>query len=83
MNRQFLDAMRDVPADVVRAQAMASRARLLREWGSLREVTGDAEIWVRKAGPDHYAEHLPRLREWVGELIGRRAAHLRGQVHQT
>jgi hypothetical protein len=25
---------------------------------------------VRKAGPEHYAEHLPRLREWVKELRG-------------
>jgi hypothetical protein len=23
---------------------------------------------VEKAGPDHYEEHLPRLREWVAEL---------------
>jgi hypothetical protein len=23
---------------------------------------------VRKAGPEHVAEHLPRLEEWVGEL---------------
>ena len=29
-----------------------------------------ADVWLRKAGPDHYAEHLPRLREWVKELSG-------------
>jgi hypothetical protein len=32
--------------------------------------TVEADRWVRKAGPEHYAEHLPRLREWVKELIG-------------
>ena len=74
MNREFLEAMRDVPIDVVRAQATASRARLLREWGELPELTRAAEEWVRKAGPEHYAEHLPRLREWVAKLIDRRGA---------
>jgi catechol 2,3-dioxygenase-like lactoylglutathione lyase family enzyme len=28
----------------------------------------EAAFWIRKAGPDHYAEHLPRLREWVKEV---------------
>jgi catechol 2,3-dioxygenase-like lactoylglutathione lyase family enzyme len=28
----------------------------------------DAAFWIRKAGPDHYAEHLPRLRQWLKEL---------------
>ena len=28
----------------------------------------EADRWIRKAGPDHYTEHLPRLREWVSEL---------------
>ena len=28
----------------------------------------DADRWVSKAGPEHYAEHLPRLREWVAEF---------------
>jgi len=25
-------------------------------------------FWIRKSGAEHYAEHLPRLREWVEEL---------------
>ncbi len=70
LNARFLEAMRDVPLDVVRAQASASRARMLRYWAALPERTPDAEAWVRKAGPEHYDEHLPRLREWVEEILG-------------
>ena len=73
LNRRFLEAMRDVEWEIVRAQAAASRARLLREWAALPQVSADADMWVRKAGPEHYAEHLPRLREWVRELTDRRA----------
>ncbi len=65
LNARFLEAMRDVPLDIVRAQASASRARMLRQWASLPERTPEAERWVRKSGPEHYDEHLPRLREWV------------------
>ncbi len=70
MNARFLAAMRDIPLDVVRAQAAAARARMLRAWASLQDPTNDdAESWVRKAGPEHYLEHLPRLREWVAQLL--------------
>ena len=27
-----------------------------------------ADRWIRKSGPEHYEEHLPRLREWVKEV---------------
>jgi Mycothiol maleylpyruvate isomerase N-terminal domain len=68
MNRQFYEAMKDVPFGTIRAQASAARNRMLRAWGSVGDNTRDADRWIRKAGPEHYAEHLPRLREWVGEL---------------
>jgi len=68
LNARFLEAMRDMPMDVVRAQASASRARMLRHWAALPERTPEAERWVRKSGPEHYDEHLPRLREWVAKL---------------
>jgi hypothetical protein len=45
---------------------------MLDEWYRLREPSDEAAWWVRKAGCDHYDEHLPRLREWVAELIARR-----------
>jgi Mycothiol maleylpyruvate isomerase N-terminal domain len=73
MNAQFLEAMRGQPWDVAWVQANAARTRLLDEWYRLPERTEEAAWWVRKSAADHYAEHLDRLREWVGELIGRRA----------
>ena len=68
MNEVFYDAMRDVAFPDVRAQGIAARNQMLREWLSLPDRSPEADRWIRKAGPEHYAEHLPRLREWVGEL---------------
>jgi hypothetical protein len=70
MNARFYEAMRDVPFPVVRAQGIAARNRMLRAWESLRETSAEADRWIRKAGPEHYGEHLPRLRDWVAELGG-------------
>jgi hypothetical protein len=67
-NERFLAAMRDVPLETVHVQAAAARAQLLSAWHELPEVTPAAEYWVRKAGPDHLMEHLPRLEEWIGQL---------------
>ena len=41
---------------------------LLAAWAQLPEVTEDASYWVRKAGPEHLEEHLPRLEAWLDEL---------------
>jgi hypothetical protein len=68
MNKQLYEAMQDVAFETVRAQASAARTRMLRAWGSIELDTPDSERWIRKAGPDHYAEHLPRLREWADSL---------------
>jgi hypothetical protein len=68
MNATFLDLMKDVPLQIVRAQASAARARMLLAWGQLPALTPEAAFWIRKAGSEHYAEHLPRLRQWVAEL---------------
>jgi hypothetical protein len=68
MNGTFYDSMHDVAFPDVRAQAVAARTRMLRAWHSLPEGSPEADRWISKAGPEHYAEHLPRLREWVGEL---------------
>ncbi|HWD72778.1 MAG TPA: maleylpyruvate isomerase N-terminal domain-containing protein [Actinomycetota bacterium] len=67
-NAVFLEANRPQPLRVVHAEAYAARTRLLQEVGQLVGVTAVADVWLRKAGPEHYAEHLPRLREWVKEL---------------
>ena len=70
LNARFLDAMRDVPLRDVEAQATAARARMLHAWTELREPDDTAMRWIRKAGPEHYMEHLPRLRDWLSELRG-------------
>jgi Mycothiol maleylpyruvate isomerase N-terminal domain len=72
MNEAFFEAMHDVPFSVVRAQGMAARSRMLRAWESLPQGSPEADRWIGKAGPEHYAEHLPRLREWVREVGGDR-----------
>jgi hypothetical protein len=67
-NAAFYEANRDVAFADVRAQAFAARSQMLRAWRSLPSGSPEADRWIRKAGPEHYAEHLPRLREWVEEL---------------
>ncbi|HYR62649.1 MAG TPA: maleylpyruvate isomerase N-terminal domain-containing protein [Actinomycetota bacterium] len=70
MNAVFLEANKPEPFTIVATEAHASRTRLLQEVQLLEGVTEQAAVWLRKAGPEHYAEHLPRLREWVKELRG-------------
>lgn len=70
-NARFLEAMRDIPLDTVHLQAASARAELLRAWQALPEVTPAASYWIRKAGPEHLEEHLPRLEAWVDELAAR------------
>jgi mycothiol maleylpyruvate isomerase-like protein len=68
MNQQFYETLKDVSIQTVRALASAARSRMLSAWGAVGDDSPDADMWIRKAGPEHYAEHLPRLREWVAEL---------------
>ena len=77
LNAAFLDAMAGQPWDVAWVQANAARTRMLEEWFSLSEPSDEAAWWIRKGAGHHYGEHLPRLREWVDELVGRRGGHAR------
>jgi hypothetical protein len=70
MNATFFEAMHDVAFPDVHAQAVVARNRMLRAWHSLPDGSPEADRWIRKSGPEHYAEHLPRLRDWVGQLGG-------------
>jgi hypothetical protein len=72
-NERFLQAMKGVPFHDVKAQALAARARMLQAWSELGELKPEAAFWVAKSGAEHYAEHKPRLREWVSELHAKRA----------
>ncbi len=69
-NERFFDLMHDVAYRDVQAQAVSARTRMLQAWRSLPEPSAEADRWISKAGPDHYAEHLPRLKEWVAQLDG-------------
>ena len=75
LNARFLEVMADQPWSVVWVQANAARTLLLGAWFELEERSDDADWWLRKVGPDHYDEHLGRLREWAAELRGPSAPH--------
>ena len=72
-NARFLAAMAGQPWDVAWAQANAGRTVMLQAWYALRDPNEEAAWWIRKAAADHYGQHLPRLREWVAELVALRA----------
>jgi hypothetical protein len=69
LNETFLAAMASQPWEVAWVQANAGRTRMVEEWSRLQDPTDEAAWWIRKAGSDHYADHLGRLREWIAELI--------------
>jgi hypothetical protein len=68
-NAQTLAALKDAPWDVVWSQARGARAWMLQAWFALNGPSEPASRWVRKAGAEHYGEHLGRLRAWVAELV--------------
>ena len=74
LNEVFATAMRDQPWDVAWTQANSARTMMVRVWHGLQSPDDEAAWWMRKAGVDHYAQHLPRLHEWVAELISRRVS---------
>jgi Mycothiol maleylpyruvate isomerase N-terminal domain len=74
-NARFLELMRDLPLETVHLQAWSARWRMISAWAQLPAPPSEAaRSWLAKAGGEHYAEHLPRLREWCAELIDRRGA---------
>lgn len=73
LNASFLAAMADQPWDVAWVQAHAGRTIMLQAWYDLQDPTDEAAWWIRKSAAEHVAEHLPRLREWVSDVIARRA----------
>jgi catechol 2,3-dioxygenase-like lactoylglutathione lyase family enzyme len=83
LNGRFLEVLRDLPFEVVRAQADASRSRMLLASATAPPGDPDAAFWIRKAGPDHYNEHLPRLRQWSAELAVRVASTAAGSAAEV
>jgi len=80
LNHTFVEANRDQPLSVVLFELKATRRRLLHLLHGLTEIPPAAEASLRKAGPQHYAEHLPRLREWVAELRSEHSPKERGDI---
>ena len=74
LNAALLEAMVGQPWEVAWLQAQAARTRMLDEWRTLAVRNDEAAWWIRKAGNEHYAEHLERLAEWTEELIARRSS---------
>jgi hypothetical protein len=48
---------------------IGARAWMLEAWFALAGPDEAANQWIRKAGAEHYGEHLRRLRDWVAEVI--------------
>jgi hypothetical protein len=72
-NAETLAAHMDDTWDMVWSETKAARAWMLEAWLGLQGRSSEADRWVRKAGAEHYDEHLDRLRMWTAELIALRA----------
>jgi hypothetical protein len=71
-NADVLAATKQQSWETLWAQAATARAYMLQHWFALRDPSEAANWWVRKAGAEHYGEHLPPLRAWVAELVDAR-----------
>lgn len=71
-NAMALATLKREPWDVVWARAITARAWMIEAWVGLDGREETADRWIRKAGAEHYGEHLPRLHAWVGELLALR-----------
>ena len=69
LNAATLAAVKAEPWDRVWSSTNDARAWMLDAWFGLRGPDEAANQWIRKAGAEHYGEHLSRLRDWVAEVI--------------
>lgn len=68
-NAATLAALDGKPWGTVWSEATTARRWMLEAWYAFRQPDETATAWIRKAGAEHYAEHVPRLRSWVAEVI--------------
>lgn len=68
-NAANLAATEGEPWENVWARTTGARAWILEAWFALAGPDEAANQWIRKAGAEHYGEHLSRLRDWVAEVI--------------
>lgn len=72
LNETTLAERRAEPWENVWTGANDARAWMLAAWFDLREPDEVANQWIRKAGAEHYGQHIARLRDWVAELVALR-----------
>jgi len=65
MNRDRFGVSKTMDLETARAELIAARRRMLREWAALPEVTPAAWEWFEESGPIHYRKHLGDLRAWA------------------
>jgi hypothetical protein len=70
LNREWHQTWREADLDAVTSHLHAARARMLEEWDLLppNRVDDEAREWFLESSAGHNDEHVPRLREWIGEL---------------
>ena len=68
-NAETLAFSKAEPWEDVWSQTIGARAWMLEAWFALAGPDEAANQWIRKAGAEHYGEHLSRLRDWVAEVI--------------
>lgn len=71
-NADMLAATKQESWETLWTHATTARAYMLQHWFALNGPSEAANWWVRKAGAEHYGEHLPPLRAWVAELVDAR-----------
>jgi hypothetical protein len=69
INAETLAEYKSQPWEQVWSETNDARAWMLEAWFGLRSPDEAANQWIRKAGAEHYGEHIVRLRDWVHELV--------------
>jgi Mycothiol maleylpyruvate isomerase N-terminal domain len=65
VNAEWFSRSRVIPIAEVMETFPAARRDLLDAFGTLDELTPDADEWFEETGPIHYAKHLADLRTWL------------------
>ena len=65
LNAEWLEAGRDLEADIVRLRFSKGRVAMRQAFEALDDVDAAAWEWFEESGPRHYQEHLPELRAFL------------------
>ena len=70
LNETWFETWREQDLHAVKGELMSARSKMLDEWDRLPEVDDEARRWFYESTAEHYEEHLPSLRDWVGKIRG-------------